>query len=583
MKKFFFVLASLCIGGSAWSQASNHLNNSSTGATFFRATNVNSTNGGIRLGITNGNLGFIQLRENNALRFSTNNIERARLLSTGEFGIGTNSPITLLDVNGQVTVRDLQQADTLDRVVVADPNGTLFYRDAGTIGGGGTDADWLVTGNDMEAIPTGSVGVGVTPSPFVKFFTNDNNDVSLIAGGFYKFVNPTQVGVPIGLRGLVTAMPGTGVGVEGIAQSNESGATATAVQGVARGNNFATIALRGTTEGTSSNLSVGVQAVGAAEAPVQYGVQATSGLSSLNTGFNAGIRSIGFGNNNNNGSNYGLHCTAHPGTATVTNIGVLARAIRPPSNIPGNPNVNYGLFAFADTDGITNRAAYLDGDVDITGTLNNPSDAKLKDNVNNIESAVELLQQLHPKTYKYKDNIPYLNLPDRKQYGFIAQELEKVMPELVSQSVRPAIYAEDNRTILAEEFEYKSVSYTGLIPLLVQAVKELQATNEELKNEIDNLRLGSVTQNIGVPGVLHQNIPNPFTEITTIRFEIADRFQEGSLFIYDMNGAQIDRISIGPGDEEIEIEGNRLKAGMYLYSLIVDGREIDTKRMILTK
>jgi len=56
------------------------------------------------------------------------------------------------------------------------------------------------------------------------------------------------------------------------------------------------------------------------------------------------------------------------------------------------------------------------------------------------------------------------------------------------------------------------------------------------------------------------------------------------LYIYDMNGHQIDKRPIyNRGYVSIIIQGSSLDAGMYLYSLITDGAVVDTKRMILTK
>jgi hypothetical protein len=51
-----------------------------------------------------------------------------------------------------------------------------------------------------------------------------------------------------------------------------------------------------------------------------------------------------------------------------------------------------------------------------------------------------------------------------------------------------------------------------------------------------------------------------------------------------MNGAQLQQYNVtGTGQQTVIISGNTLEPGMYLYALIVDGREVDTKRMILTK
>ncbi len=56
------------------------------------------------------------------------------------------------------------------------------------------------------------------------------------------------------------------------------------------------------------------------------------------------------------------------------------------------------------------------------------------------------------------------------------------------------------------------------------------------------------------------------------------------LYIYNMNGTQLQQYSInGLSKQSVTISGSSFEPGMYLYALAIDGREVDTKRMILTK
>jgi hypothetical protein len=56
-----------------------------------------------------------------------------------------------------------------------------------------------------------------------------------------------------------------------------------------------------------------------------------------------------------------------------------------------------------------------------------------------------------------------------------------------------------------------------------------------------------------------------------------------AIYIYDMQGTQLKKVQInGKTDQSITIQGAELKAGMYMYSLIIDGKIIDTKKMVLT-
>jgi hypothetical protein len=67
-----------------------------------------------------------------------------------------------------------------------------------------------------------------------------------------------------------------------------------------------------------------------------------------------------------------------------------------------------------------------------------------------------------------------------------------------------------------------------------------------------------------------------------IEYALSNKVQSAEIYIFDMQGSLLKKI---PADKSgsVEIEGSDLKAGMYLYSLIIDGKQTDTKRMILTK
>ncbi len=82
---------------------------------------------------------------------------------------------------------------------------------------------------------------------------------------------------------------------------------------------------------------------------------------------------------------------------------------------------------------------------------------------------------------------------------------------------------------------------------------------------------------------LHQNSPNPFNHDTEIKMNIPSTSNSAKLFIYNVQGKQIKSINIlDKGLVSTNIKGSELEPGIYLYSLIIDGQEISTKRMILT-
>ena len=82
---------------------------------------------------------------------------------------------------------------------------------------------------------------------------------------------------------------------------------------------------------------------------------------------------------------------------------------------------------------------------------------------------------------------------------------------------------------------------------------------------------------------LYQNTPNPFTERTEIRFTLPDDAQNAYIYIFDMQGKMLRQIPVDASMQSVTINGYELSAGIYLYSLAVNGQEIDTKRMILSK
>lgn len=227
------------------------------------------------------------------------------------------------------------------------------------------------------------------------------------------------------------------------------------------------------------------------------------------------------------------------------------------------------------------------------------SDIKLKKNVNDLDGAemINKIMNINGKSYEFKNKkeledvyrnnkcdsiykVP--NLSKGKQLGLIAQEVEKVFPELVKL---------DSTTNL------KAMNYNGMIPILLQAIKEqqviianLQSEFQELKGSSENTTLKSSTIATEYPDLqkntiseLYQNTPNPFSQSTTIKYYLKTNIQKATIYIYDMNGTQLKSIELHKtGKGSVQINGGEFHAGIYLYALIADGKVIDTKKMVLT-
>ena len=214
-------------------------------------------------------------------------------------------------------------------------------------------------------------------------------------------------------------------------------------------------------------------------------------------------------------------------------------------------------------------------------SFNTTSDSTVKKNIKSLPSgALNKVLGLRPVSFKYKDEPDTLNR-GKQNLGLIAQEVETVIPEAVS----------FNRV-----GNVKMIDYDMIIPVLIKAMQEQETLIESLQKEIKNLKSENSTskgsndtkneteETLNSSASLEQNTPNPFTQKTEIRFFIPETSSSSMLCIYNMSGMQIKNFSISEkGNGMITINGSDLQAGMYLYTLIVDGKEVDTKRMILTQ
>jgi len=176
--------------------------------------------------------------------------------------------------------------------------------------------------------------------------------------------------------------------------------------------------------------------------------------------------------------------------------------------------IRYALYS--EVTGGGNYAGYFKGNVHVIGTLTQTSDERLKDDIQDIEGGLSIINALRPRSYTMR---PEADQPGRgrRSYGFIAQELEEIIPNIVEDVVTPGrrtdrVRTEQRERILVdrdddgnpvertevyeeevpfEEFGpdqvFKAVSYEKLIPFLVQAMKEQQAQIEALQRRIEIL------------------------------------------------------------------------------------------------
>ena len=112
---------------------------------------------------------------------------------------------------------------------------------------------------------------------------------------------------------------------------------------------------------------------------------------------------------------------------------------------------------------------WVDGRIRTNG-INETSDARFKKNINKIENALESISKMQGVTFDWKkEEFANKGFEKGKQYGLIAQEVEKIIPEIVH----------------TDEEGYKSIEYSHLVPLLIEAIKEQKEEIAHLKIQMN--------------------------------------------------------------------------------------------------
>ena len=205
----------------------------------------------------------------------------------------------------------------------------------------------------------------------------------------------------------------------------------------------------------------------------------------------------------------------------------------------------------------------------------NLSDERLKSNITDIESPLEKLQSIRGVEFNFNaEKAGKFGLKKGRQCGVLAQEIQAIQPDAVMET----------------EDGYLAVDYSKLVPLLIESIKELKGEVDDLEFQVNgnsnssNNSSANSSNNLGNGlNELGQNAPNPFSTTTTIMLKVDPDATDATVYVYNMNGQQVKSYTIADrGFTSLEISGSELVSGMYMYTLIVDGVEIATKKMILT-
>ncbi len=275
-----------------------------------------------------------------------------------------------------------------------------------------------------------------------------DGDSSVVAGGAHNTASGVAATVPGGSRN--TASGSTSFAAGNRATAGHSGAfvwgDATAADFASTGNNqFLIRASGGVGIGTNSP-SVPLTVDGGTDVSLSSGGYLTTGSI---TGVN-----ITMDNNEivarNNGASETLHLNNSSGNVIICENG-------------GNVGIGTGA---------PTQKLHVSGNICYTGTIGACSDERYKKDVETIGNALETLLKLRGVTYNWKqDEFPDMKFDDQKHLGFLAQELKDLLPGVV----------------MVDQNGYMSVDYGRLTPLLVEAMKQLKAENDELRAKTDRI------------------------------------------------------------------------------------------------
>jgi hypothetical protein len=164
------------------------------------------------------------------------------------------------------------------------------------------------------------------------------------------------------------------------------------------------------------------------------------------------------------------------------------------SNNSTGTSVIYGVYGSVSGSYDVGYAGYFGGDVYTTGSYL-PSDVTLKSNITPVSSSLDRIMALNVYSYNYMTSAyPRMNLPEGTQFGFLAQEMQQLFPELTKTAVQPGMSELEIRQMqksgqevpenASESKTFTAVNYAGLVPHLTKAIQEQQVMIQQLEDQL---------------------------------------------------------------------------------------------------
>lgn len=243
-------------------------------------------------------------------------------------------------------------------------------------------------------------------------------------------------------------------------------------------------------------------------------------------------------------------------------------------------------------------AGYFDGPVfateEVTApSFNVPSSASSITNVRNLngERSYQGIMSLNPVEYKntyslelgseVTDTISSETMAGlekvvakkkataRTHYGFVAEEVQEIYPELVHENSKGEL----------------SIDYIGLIPLLIQTVQQLDAEVKALRAGEGNVKgIAPETEMYNSEDYTSdgQGIQISNNGLCEIEYTLPDAVKSAKLFIYSISGKLIQsQIIDGRGSGKLSIDASKLNKGIYIYTVMADGQSVRSQQIIV--
>lgn len=329
-----------------------------------------------------------------------------------------------------------------------------------TISGGNTVTLPAGSGGTLDqAYDFGGAGLGRT-------ITTDAGAVQINNSG----ANATGLEVNSGVTnstGVLTNVSGIGVGLR--AESTNPSNTFAAIQANTNSSGTSNSAILGNNAGAGYGVAGQIPSIATGQAGV-YGsnLRTTGGYGVLGVGYNGVVGETIYGDG------FGVYGSNTGGTG----LGI------------GNYGIGFNGIYGQTTNVTTGWAGYFTADIGVEGAgyavggWINVSDKRLKSNIVPIQSALSKLSLLQGTHYtitsKRRNAQGEVVESQREQFGVIAQDVEPIFPEMVKEK---AIFIN-----AGDETLYKTVDYIQLVPVMIEAIKELSAEVDELKKELEELK-----------------------------------------------------------------------------------------------